>query len=100
LLDSTQVVDFPHLARVRLFWEGLKFVFSHGWNADKTQMQGSRIYKEGRNGGKQEKKEGLTTDGHECRKGTIYKEIMKAGKRTGIADVSGECVPCCAVWGA
>ena len=36
--NSTQVVDFPRIEHVRLFWEGHEIGFSHGWNTDKTRM--------------------------------------------------------------
>ncbi len=53
--NSTQVVDFPRMYDVRLFWGGPEMV-SHGWNTDKTRMPEGWIDKEGRNGGKQERK--------------------------------------------
>jgi hypothetical protein len=56
--QSTQVVDFPRIRMVRHFRESLNLVLA----TDATQMQERRIYKEGRNGGKQEKKEGSTTE--------------------------------------
>ena len=49
---STQVVDFPHLAMVRLFREVMNLVLA----TDGTRMQEGQIYKEGWNGGKQERK--------------------------------------------
>ncbi len=36
--DSTQVVDFPHLAVVRRFWDGPEIGFGHGWNTEGARM--------------------------------------------------------------
>jgi len=51
---STQVVDFPHLGYVGLFWEVMNLVLA----TNGTRMQEGRIDKESRTGGKQERRSG------------------------------------------
>jgi hypothetical protein len=36
---STQVVDFPRIEHVRLFWEGHEIGFSHGWTTMDTDKR-------------------------------------------------------------
>jgi len=80
--NSTQVVDFPHLAVVSIFLEGHEMV-SHGWNTDKTRMQEGWIRKAGAEEDRNERQEGLTTDGQRWTQipETTYKIQSQANRK-------------------
>jgi len=80
--NSTQVVDFPHLAVVSIFLEGHEMV-SHGWNTDKTRMQEGWIRKAGAEENRNERQEGLTTDGQRWTQipETTYKIQSQANRK-------------------
>ena len=65
---STQVVDFPHIGVVRLFWEAMNWLVTDGTRTKRGCRKDGLIRKPGTEENRKGKQEGLTTDGHQWRR--------------------------------